>query len=245
MSAWEKSDGETPMSQRFALVTGGSSGVGGEACRRLAADGWQVVAHRGRADGDLATAQGVDALIERARTEVGAVGLSLLLHCAGHFEADVECDWEAAAAMFAVHAQAFHRLVIGLRPYLAAARGTVALVSSCSARKATPDQALYGASKAAAEAVVANLGYWLGRDGIRVVGLRPSLIRTRMSASALADSDLAALFVRQSPLGRIAEARDIVDAMLTLAAPQAAWITGTTVWADGAAARGWGNEFES
>lgn len=230
--------------RRLALVTGASSGIGDAACGRLATDGWRVLAHRGRADSDLSTAQGVDALINRAQAEADGSGLGLLVHCAGAFVADPDCGWDAAATMFALHTQALHRLVLGLRPQLARAHGTVVLVSSSSARKATPDQALYGATKAAAESVVENLGYRLGRDGIRVVGLRPSLVSTRMSAAVLADRELAAHFARQSPLGRIADPGDIVEALLALATPGARWITGTTVWADGAVARGWGDEFD-
>lgn len=241
---------------RLALVTGASGGVGTAVLRRLASDGWEVVAHGNRWDGpapsdaahrltgDLTTSGGVEDLVDAVRSIVKNSGLRLIAHCAGRCTADSDCDATDSAAMFMLHGYAFHRLVVGLEAELSIASGRAVLVSSSSAVKATPGQALYGATKAAGESIVRSLGYQLGRKNIQVIGIRPSLVRTRMSEAALADDAVLGHFERQSPLGRIATAEDMADVVMALSSGLPRWLTSETVWVDGGVSHGWGDEFD-
>src|SRR5690242_19296113 len=100
-----------------ALVTGGTGRIGSAIVRRLGDAGWDVVG-AGRADGDVSSAAGAHALVERTLERLG--GLELLVHAASDgFEPraveDVsEQDWDRAfgatakGAFFAAQAAAPH-----------------------------------------------------------------------------------------------------------------------------------------
>src|SRR5919109_5664922 len=62
------------MSQRCALVTGGTGRVGGAIAARLEAEGFRTLA-AGRTDGDLSRAAGARALVERAVEKLGGLDL--------------------------------------------------------------------------------------------------------------------------------------------------------------------------
>lgn len=235
--------------RRTALVTGATGGVGAAVARELAAAGWVVLAHghRGTAPGnipgaqwlsaDLATGSGVSELV--AHTQAQTAQLDLLVHCAGRLPQTASSEWADAAELFHLHAFALYRLATELRVQLGVTGGTIVVVSSSSAVRFAPGQHIYGATKAAAESLVHHLGYLLGPEGIRVVGIRPTLLRTRMSSALLADAEFTQRLERQSPFGRLGTPEDIAGLVLALGSGGAAWMTGQTVWADGGVTLGW------
>jgi 2-deoxy-D-gluconate 3-dehydrogenase len=68
---------------------------------------------------------------------------------------------------------------------------------------------------------------------IRVNAVAPTYVRTNFIASLLQDPDLVVRIEAMTPLGRLAEPEEVADAILFLASPAAAMITGHTLPVDG------------
>jgi NAD(P)-dependent dehydrogenase (short-subunit alcohol dehydrogenase family) len=73
---------------------------------------------------------------------------------------------------------------------------------------------------------------WAGR-GIRVNAVAPTFVRTPLTARLLSDPEMKAAIEAMTPLGRLAEADEIADAVLYLASDAAAMVTGHTLPVDG------------
>lgn len=73
---------------------------------------------------------------------------------------------------------------------------------------------------------------WAGR-GVRVNAVAPTFVRTPLTARLLSDPEMKAAIEAMTPLGRLAEADEIADAVLYLASDAAAMVTGHTLPVDG------------
>ena len=92
---------------------------------------------------------------------------------------------------------------------------------------------MYPASKAAVNGLTRALSRELGKDGIRVNAVAPGVTRTDMVA-ALPENMVAPLLQR-IPLARMGEAEDIANAVVFLASDKASYITGSVIPVDGGA----------
>jgi NAD(P)-dependent dehydrogenase (short-subunit alcohol dehydrogenase family) len=91
----------------------------------------------------------------------------------------------------------------------------------------------YQTSKGALVNMTRGLAVEWAADGIRVNSVAPTWVRTPLIAPVLAQEDLMREIKKMTPLGRIAEADEVAAAMLFLASPAAAMITGHTLPVDG------------
>lgn len=88
----------------------------------------------------------------------------------------------------------------------------------------------YSSAKAGVVSLTANLAVTLGADGIRVNGVPPATIRTRVWDGQEGGADrLGPLY----PLGRVGEPDDVAAAVAFLDSADAAWIAGHTLPVDG------------
>jgi len=91
----------------------------------------------------------------------------------------------------------------------------------------------YCAAKYAVQGLTVSMAVELARHGIRVNAVAPTVVETPRTSAALADEALRSLIVGRIPLGRLATPEDVAAAVVFLASPAAAMITGITVPVDG------------
>ncbi|QDH34194.1 SDR family oxidoreductase [Porphyrobacter sp. YT40] len=116
---------------------------------------------------------------------------------------------------------------------LAETRGAMIIVSSVAAFKSTIGTPAYAASKAGAASLTKTLGEAWARDGIRVNGIAPGLVPTKLTAVTTDNPERLEASLRAIPLRRMGTPEDMAGAALFLASPLAAYITGQTLVVDG------------
>jgi 3-oxoacyl-[acyl-carrier protein] reductase len=116
---------------------------------------------------------------------------------------------------------------------LKAARGAVIVVSSVAAYKATIGNPAYAASKAGAVSLVRTLGVAWAGDGIRVNGIAPGLVATKLTRVTTDHPERLKASVARIPMRRVGTPQELAGAALFLASPLAAYVTGHTLPVDG------------
>jgi len=123
-------------------------------------------------------------------------------------------------------AQKFH-------PMLRAAKGSLIIVSSTAAFHATRGNPAYNASKTGALGLTRTLGQAWADDGIRVNGIAPGLVDTKMTKVTTANPRRLDDALARIPLKRLGTPADMAGAALFLASPLASYIVGQTIVVDG------------
>ena len=112
--------------------------------------------------------------------------------------------------------------------------GNIVNLSSQAGFIALPGEAIYCASKAAVSHLTKCMAVEWGQHGINVNAVAPTFIRTPGTAPALSDPAFSADVVeRIAALHRVGEPVDVAGAVVFLASPAAALVTGTTLMVDG------------
>ncbi|MFE5242933.1 MULTISPECIES: SDR family NAD(P)-dependent oxidoreductase [unclassified Streptomyces] len=236
-----------------ALVTGGASGIGAAVTALLLARGARVAVldrdPKGAPAGALAIEADVtddDAVrsaVDRAAEELG--GLHTLVSNAGigsigTVEDNSDDEW---ARVLDINVLGMVRTARHALPHLrrsaAGLPGAVSITQTCSiaATAGLPQRALYSASKGAVLSLTLAMAADHVREGIRVNCVNPGTADTPWIGRLLDRADdpaaeRAALDARQ-PLGRLVSADEVAAAVVYLASPAAASVTGTALAVDG------------
>jgi 3-oxoacyl-[acyl-carrier protein] reductase len=234
---------------RTALVTGASGGIGAAIARALAGAGARV-ALSGTREGplaelaaelgagaavlpcDLADAAAVEALAGRAVAALGA--LDILVNNAGITRDNLalrmsDADWQA---VIDVNLTAAFRLArAALRPMMKARWGRIVTVTSVVGATGNAGQANYAAAKAGLVGMSKSLAAEVAGRGITVNCVAPGFIATPMT-DRLSDAQKERI-LGQIPAGRMGEPAEVAAAVLYLASPEAAYVTGATLHVNG------------
>lgn len=116
---------------------------------------------------------------------------------------------------------------------LAASKGSIVNISSTSAYHTTLGNPAYGTSKAACVALTKNLAHALAKEGIRVNGVAPGLVDTKLTKVTTENPERLAASLDKIPLHRLGQPDDIAGAVLFLASPLASYVIGHTIPVDG------------
>ena len=111
--------------------------------------------------------------------------------------------------------------------------GSIIIVSSIGGLRGTPIIGAYAISKAADMQLARNLAHEHGKHNIRVNCIAPGLIKTDFAKALWEDEAAVAERNRTTPLRRIGEPEEIAGAVVYLAAPASAFMTGQTLVIDG------------
>jgi meso-butanediol dehydrogenase/(S,S)-butanediol dehydrogenase/diacetyl reductase len=118
-------------------------------------------------------------------------------------------------------------------PHLKASHGNVVAISSVSGMRGDWGQFAYNATKGAGVTMLKSLALDLGPDGVRVNMVAPAMTVTRITEGATRQAGFEDAIRNRVTLGRPGQPEDIARAVLFLASPDAAYITGALLPVDG------------
>ncbi|HEY3663223.1 MAG TPA: glucose 1-dehydrogenase [Chthoniobacterales bacterium] len=242
------------LSNKVAVVTGASKGIGAAIAKSLAAEGASVVVNysssKAGADkivdeihkaggtaiavgGDVSKAAEAQGIIKAAIKNYGR--LDILVNNSGVYE---------FAPLEGITEENFHRQfnvnVLGLLLTTQAAAkhlgdgGSIINISSGATTITPPNSAVYTGTKGAVDAITGVLAKELGGRKIRVNAINPGPVETEGThAAGIIGSDLEKTLAAQTPLGRIGQPGDIASMAVFLASDDSGWLTGETLLATG------------
>lgn len=243
------------LSNKVAIVTGASKGIGASIAKHFALEGatvvvnyasskqgaervvGEIVSGGGKAlavQADVAKKSEISRLFSDSKNAFGKI--DILVNNAGIYE---------FAPIEEINEDHFYRLfnlnVLGLMlasqeavKHFGPSGGNIINISSIVSTYAPPNASVYSATKAAVDAFTRSLSKEVGSRKIRINSINPGMVETEGTlSSGITESDLRKTVEATTPLGRIGQPQDIASAAVFLACDDSAWITGETLYITG------------
>ena len=249
-------DVERPLLGQWAVVTGGSMGIGRAVAERFVQGGANVVmVARGREalddavastrasatpdqdvtgiTADVSSRAGVDSLFEQLRRRLPALNIFVANAGTGQVTPFLEQSGEEFDAVVAlnftgtIHCCQLAGRMMAENPQ---PNSAIVLVSSIRALGARPGRLVYSATKAGVNQAVRIAAMELAPLGIRVNALSPGITETPLTAK---NPGPFAEAVANVPLGRAGQPADLAEAAYFLCSPRSSFITGINLIVDG------------
>ena len=239
------------LTDKVAVVTGASKGIGAGIAKQLAAEGAAVVVNyassKSDADkvvdeiskrggkavavqGDVAKKKDIERLFAEAKEAFGKI--DILVNNAGVY--DFKPLEEITENEF--HRE-FNTNVLGMMlatqeslKHFGPEGGSIINIGSLASSLTPPTAVIYNATKGAVDAITRTLAKELGPRKIRVNSINPGMVITEGAiAGGYTEGDMRKMFESQTPLGRVGETDDIAPAAVFFASDDSKWITGETL----------------
>jgi NAD(P)-dependent dehydrogenase (short-subunit alcohol dehydrogenase family) len=246
------------LTDKVAIVTGATSGIGRATASLFAANGATVVAvgrneseldslrdevqngHGGSIKGhlaDLTETSQVDRLVSETVDDLGKI--DILVNAAGiikngNIEDTSLYEWDK---MLNINLRAVFYLMQKCVPFLEASKGNIVNVSSVTGPRAFPNVLAYCVSKAGIDQLTRCSALELAPKGVRVNAVNPGVVVTGLHKRSGMSDEKYDSFLEHSrsthPLGRVGQASEVAELIMFLASDKAGWITAATYEIDG------------
>jgi NAD(P)-dependent dehydrogenase (short-subunit alcohol dehydrogenase family) len=242
------------LTNKTAVVIGGTSGIGLALTKALAQAGADVVPTGRRAAHVAAAASGVEALGRRSLTQTCDVtdnasiekllrtvcaefgSVQILVNCAGHIKKMPtlefpDSDWEA---IMETNLNGTLRACRVFGKHMIEQRyGRIINIASLSSFVGLYQVAAYGASKAAVASLTKSLAVEWATSGVCVNALVPGVLRTELNAALLDGTERGREFLLRTPMRRFGKVDELAGAGVFLASDAASFVTGHLLVVDG------------
>ena len=238
---------DTDFTGKTVLVVGGSSGIGNGIAHAFRARGGRVHVWGTRATAaDYDGVEGSDlAGLGYTRVDVGEpdeieaaqapfetldvlmLSQGIVVYQRGEFE---RAGWDKVVA---VNLDSLMHCCRKFHEPLKVSRGSIVIISSISGLGANRGNPAYAASKAGAISLTRTLGQAWARDGVRVNGVAPGLVDTKLTKVTTDHPRRREAAVAAIPAGRMGLPADMAGAVIFLASPLASYVNGQTLAVDG------------
>lgn len=232
---------------KTVLVVGGSSGIGNGIARAFLAQGAEVHVWGTRASAaDYSADEGSDlsglhyaqvdvsdsAAIERNQPAFGKLDVLVLsqgivIYKRGEFTP------EGFRKVVEVNMNSLMNCSLKFHAMLKASQGALITVSSTAAYHSTRGNPAYNASKTGTVGLTRTLGEAWASDGIRVNGIAPGLVDTKLTKVTTNNPERLKASLSNIPAGRLGTPADMAGVALFLASPLSAYVYGQTIPVDG------------
>ncbi len=243
------------LTDKVAIITGASKGIGEDIARLYARFGAKVVISSRKQDACDALAADIKAaggeatgiaahvgdmdqlatLVEKTIAVYGGVDI-LVNNAASNpiYGPSIDADGGAFDKIMQANVKAPFELSKLCYPSMKArGGGSIIMVSSIAGDSPDPGLGLYSVSKAAMNMLTKVLAKEWGTDGIRVNAICPGLIKTKFSQALWQDDKTLAHFTKRLPIARMGTTDEISPLALFLASSASSYSTGSLFYADG------------
>lgn len=238
------------MAQRIALVTGGTGGIGTAICRALAGNGVKVVAgynaggDHGKAHawqeqqreagyeirvayGDVTDAESCAACVKHVEEITGST-VDILINNAGITRDGTfrKMGWEQWDQVMTANLDSiFYMTRLVINPMLEKGFGRIVNISSVNAQKGQFGQCNYSAAKAGIHGFTKALAQEVAAKGVTVNTVSPGYVATSMVNGI--PGEVLDQIIRQIPVGRLGQPREIGKAVAFLCSDDCGYVTGS------------------
>lgn len=235
------------LKNKVAVITGGNSGIGYAAAKKLKENGADVIITGRRKEAvekataeldveglvaDQAKLTDIDALVRRVKDQFGKVDILLVNAGITKFSTIEQIEESQFDEMMNVNFKGAYFTLSRFIPLLNDG-ASVIMLSSTSATISPQSASVYAASKAAINAVVKIAALELASRKIRVNAVSPGPIATEIMNKIGLDEALETQLLQSIPAGRMGKAEEVASMIHYLAGEEAAFLTGANFLVDG------------